>query len=533
MKNNYILILSFIIILFSACKKDENMITTLSENQEDLVNINNVSEKALSSQSGLPDIRFVKVKGTKSNYNVLFRANGQPTTVSAQVRVRYQNQNSSRTVSTSDGVAFNVDNMTGSVKISNIAFPLPVENTILSFEILYFENETLVNKSNFDAFVFSDGKTALQKPAFKVNNRGKVGRWIQSKADELANSASYSITVENDPAEEVASVEVLFDEKTGSPAPISLTNYLKSFEKRGNLCVLSGTIRFQKNPAGFLYQLKLILRDRNGNQIGNTITDIQKVGTGDFRGRIRRVRMVESGSGSNEYRIISILDIVNENTFGHLEIKFNAPISGPKANSDIFTLKKRPELLLSDWYYVIDQSGSISNDDYLTEINSKPIIVGNDPVYNPLIFEKPAVGYTYSVTATMYNKNGKQMGEPQTFDVTVEGETDKTEPVLLSTRLFSTDGGKTWNYEAVIQDNGQWVEKVQVEFVKPYEGPAPVYNPIGLTLVATKEGNIKMYSGKVEFDGNPAGFIYTAIINQFGSGTRTSAGQANNKAELL
>jgi len=224
---------------------------------------------------------------------------------------------------------------------------------------------------------------------------------------------------------------------------------------------------------------------------------------------------------------------INPERLDYVQIEFKESANAPAPASILWRMRKRPEILYQDWYHIIDQSGSISNDDYVTEFNSKPIIVGNDPVYNPLIFEKPAVGYTYSVTATMYNKNGKQMGEPQTFDVTVEGETDKTEPVLLSTRLFSTDGGKTWNYEAVIQDNGQWVEKVQVEFVKPYEGPAPVYNPIGLTLVATKEGNIKMYSGKVEFDGNPAGFIYTAIINQFGSGTRTSAGQANNKAELL
>ncbi|MHC1703911.1 MAG: hypothetical protein AB9846_08385 [Tenuifilaceae bacterium] len=534
MKNKFLIGLCLTVILFSACQKEENMYTPDSIAQSEAMKKSKAVANLDSSVNDYPQIRFKF--GGKNNqlvrvvlFDSLFK-NYDDLKVDVEV-LPHINSDSEKEASTVKPYVKTTAYAQVGVDLYMLrSEPVPYTESfigkIVDVRLTLISNGQKVDSRSFSVFVFENGKSALQKPTLKVNNNDRVGRWIQTKADELANSATYSITVENDPAEQVAAVEVVFDEKTASPAPISYTNYLKRKFKYGQHMIFSSVLSFSENPVGFTYSTSITLLDAKGNTIGQTVTTTTEIQKADFTGRIKRVRIRETGGSMNEYRIAAVIENVNDKRFDFVEVKFNEPFKGPKPNQSEFKMRKRPELLVSEWDNVIDN--------YITEIQNNPLsVAGNDPSVNPLFFEKPAVGYTYSVTTTIYNKNGKVMGEPQTFEVTVEGETDNTEPVVQSTRLFSTDGGKTWNYEAVIQDNGQWVEKVQVEFVKPYEGPAPVYNPIGLSLVATKEGNIKMYSGKVEFLGDPFGFNYTAIIQQFGTGTRTTATQANSKAELL
>jgi hypothetical protein len=105
------------------------------------------------------------------------------------------------------------------------------------------------------------------------------------------------------------------------------------------------------------------------------------------------------------------------------------------------------------------------------------------------------------------------------------------EPEILGSRIGSRDGGATWIVEVAIADLGNWVNTVNYRFLET-NGPAPLQQEVTLFLVR-QEGNLKVYSNKVFFDGNPKGSDYQALISNLGTGTRTSSSQAGTKAELL
>ena len=106
------------------------------------------------------------------------------------------------------------------------------------------------------------------------------------------------------------------------------------------------------------------------------------------------------------------------------------------------------------------------------------------------------------------------------------------EPEILGSRLGSTSFGEQWQLEIAIADLGDWVETVNYVF-EPGEGPAPLVSELPMQLTRT-EGNLRVYtSPKFSFNGNPTGNNVGGIVYLFGTGTRSSAGNANNKAELL
>ena len=106
------------------------------------------------------------------------------------------------------------------------------------------------------------------------------------------------------------------------------------------------------------------------------------------------------------------------------------------------------------------------------------------------------------------------------------------EPEVLGSRLGSSSFGEQWKLEIAIADLGDWVEKVNYVFT-PSEGPAPLVAELPMQLTRT-EGNLRVYtSAKFSFNGNPTGFNVGGIVYLFGTGTRSTAGNANNKAELL
>lgn len=106
------------------------------------------------------------------------------------------------------------------------------------------------------------------------------------------------------------------------------------------------------------------------------------------------------------------------------------------------------------------------------------------------------------------------------------------EPEILGSRLGSTSFGEQWQLEIAIADLGDWVETVNYVFT-PGEGPAPLVSELPMELTRT-EGNLRVYtSPKFSFNGNPTGNNVGGIVYLFGTGTRSSAGNANNKAELL
>ncbi|MCF8277476.1 MAG: hypothetical protein K9J17_12150 [Flavobacteriales bacterium] len=106
------------------------------------------------------------------------------------------------------------------------------------------------------------------------------------------------------------------------------------------------------------------------------------------------------------------------------------------------------------------------------------------------------------------------------------------EPVILGSRLGSTSFGEQWQLEIAIADVGDWVKNVNYVFTTS-EGPAPLVAELPMQLTRT-EGNLRIYtSPKFSFNGNPTGNDVGGIVYLYGTGTRSTAGTAKQKAELL
>jgi len=120
----------------------------------------------------------------------------------------------------------------------------------------------------------------------------------------------------------------------------------------------------------------------------------------DFTGRIRRVRVVESGSGSNEYRTIVVVDGDTNDEVVTVKVEINKEKQPtPTVNPVECKFKK--------------------------EVTNKKGVEKRRFVNNSPLFKESAVGVTYPVIATMYNVDGKVLGQSASFEVTVE---DKTAP---------------------------------------------------------------------------------------------------------
>jgi len=141
---------------------------------------------------------------------------------------------------------------------------------------------------------------------------------------------------------------------------------------------------------------------------------------------------------------------------------------------------------------------------------------------------------TYGVPFLTEETNAQIIGK-YSVSVDLSGETSivlSDEPEILGSRLGSTSFGEQWQLEIAIADLGDWVETVNYVFTAG-EGPSPLVAELPMQLTRT-EGNLRVYtSAKFSFNGNPTGFNYGGIVYQFGTGTRSSAGRAHTKAELL
>ncbi len=108
----------------------------------------------------------------------------------------------------------------------------------------------------------------------------------------------------------------------------------------------------------------------------------------------------------------------------------------------------------------------------------------------------------------------------------------------MDTSIRSLDGGQSWELQAKIATDGTPVLSVITEFEGPFEGPAPITTKLSLKQTGEEPGGVVVYTATIAFqDGkSPLGYKYgttTTIVYQFGIGTRSTAGNAKQKAELL
>lgn len=391
------------------------------------------------------------------------------------------------------------------------AFKTNPTKKVIDAVVSYKLNNKEIATEQFSIFVFESGKTALQKPTLGV------AHFIDDWQGETA-FMKIAVKAENDPANEVAMVEVGFKEPFDGPKPTQPTFTLKSNKEDGHK--MNGVISFTGDPSGFNYNLTLTMLNAKGVKIGDTQNT-----TAQIQAKIRPFKadakeIAKTTGAGFLYRVVIIVKGDDNDEVANVaavKVQFNEPFTGPKPNVTELMLinsTEKPKRFTVTCDCTAERGICLFN--------------GKESV----------AGQTYNITATMLDSKGNVLGKPETLNITFESETDKTEPVVQSTRLFSIDGGKTWNYEAVIKDKANFIQKVEVQFLNIADGtwsagPRPISQFKSLQLIDEKPDGTRIYSSKVEFAGNPTGFTYPVIIQQFGSGTRVIAGQANNKAELL
>jgi hypothetical protein len=109
---------------------------------------------------------------------------------------------------------------------------------------------------------------------------------------------------------------------------------------------------------------------------------------------------------------------------------------------------------------------------------------------------------------------------------------ESQDPVIIGSRLASSNNGGTYNLTVAVAELGDALQTVRCTFGES-DGPAPIGDTFQMELVGEGAGGLKVYEVRgVRFNGNPAGSEYE-IFYQLGTGTRSSAGTAKTKAELL
>jgi len=413
----------------------------------------------------------------------------------------------------------------------SIEFFSQIENKIQDVVLTYISEGKVVDTSAFSIYVFENGKAALQNPY--------TSNWIYENGG-ITHQDDWEVKVtaniEDDPANEISSVEIKFDDRFEGPKPTQLSYLID--RKKGNEDKLKGLISFTENPAGFTYTVSYILKDAKGNLIGIPKTDeikIQKENIPTLKNIL--IKEIPNKDGGVSYLVLA----VGENNMMHgvktVELEFIKPYKGIEPSSStlvLFRFRKRPDLLTQEWDALVDQINSnlIENPlaidgfnqhhnpllDLRSVFHNNPLAVQGNEV-NPLFELKNGspVGSTYTVVATMKKENGKTVGEPTKFEVTVEGRDVVDNPEVKAADIVSYDGGKTWLLQVKVAAAGNTIEKITGSFVADKTVPLPVKSDFDLTLTDKGDGTILTYSATVQFMSNPVNSCYNAVITMFAS----------------
>ena len=347
----------------------------------------------------------------------------------------------------------------------------------------------------FDVYTDGKGINRLQKPGFGVF---AIVAGVNAE-EEKPGTLTLSAVVENDPAGVVKTVQArvegikggsesnLYTLKRGGGDHLGVYIFSVEIEGINSKPILPGTF---------------IMMDAKGEQVGELVTTDLYIQKADFTGRIRRIRIRENQTDTS-FRTIVVVAGDTNNDVAYVEVKMNASDVNPTPIPAI---------------------------QYATRVKTNEKGVSRY-VYSPVTFEKGIrpIEKIYTVTATMLAKDGTPLAPPQAMEVEVEGEINQ----FQGTRIYSMDQGKTWTITASFRNPESWVEGVEIEFVKPFEGPEPTSMTLKLVPVSEEADGTVIYASSVTFKGDPTGFDYTMNVYQFGTGTRSTAGSASTKAELL
>ncbi|MBL7813172.1 MAG: hypothetical protein JNL57_13200 [Bacteroidetes bacterium] len=168
---------------------------------------------------------------------------------------------------------------------------------------------------------------------------------------------------------------------------------------------------------------------------------------------------------------------------------------------------------------------------------------GNDYMDIVLPIEKgDIVGAWVQGSITLLDEKGSQLGKTLSIaeQATVLDFDKKEDPEVNGIKFVSYDKGSTWNLIIAVDNFGGGLDSVTFQFDKESRN---FYGKKGggkVTKIVVSSGGLdynayrQTYTASgLVFEKDPTGQILGGNVYLFGTGTRTTATQANSKAELL
>lgn len=299
----------------------------------------------------------------------------------------------------------------------------------------------------------------------------------------------------------------------------SLSSELKKSEA-STFKIAAGETISELLTDGKTYTLFVTCYNSSGKQIGNTETF-------NVEAKEKRIKIKDHMVWSQGH------DTKTISNYGHIRVYFSLP--RPKAYYEQL-LKSGSMMLTFNGELKYRKSGKSVDVSLKFMVDN---LQENDhgQIYTDINFQDPTEWANGNLegTLSLYETDDDLEDEKTISESDISKYLyDKNEsPDLLSTKIYSFDKGTTWTLEMTIADRGGWGDSVIWEFDKPinskvgltYSGDDKYGNEIFKTTINSKSDNIKFDPGTI--------YSYTTVVLRLGIGTRTSTGQANNKAELL
>jgi len=492
----------FLSLFLLSCSKEE---IVPKENAE----INDLKRSSFT-ENNLPEIRFTSLRKNPELTRITLSnlmLSAHPETDKIVVSLRCKKRPELLCTAWDDINSYDLYELSNSPLHTNLILNLGNElaNEIVTIKLEYYNTDGKpVQTYNYDIFVYPDGKCALQKP--QVQSAVLWGRWDGEYEDDTT-PWYWSCGILNDPAGVVTGVFVDFNDPD---FPVQYVSFeTSSTVQTETLKVNIGRIEFTTKLLGdqgfSTIAVNVKMTDEKKQPIGESQNIIALIQKGDFQGRIKRIRITERDWNQKDdmtFKVVGVVEGANRPPSGSkMTIKFHPEPTGknPRPIQSVIGLPTRSITNMGS-----SHERTVFSDNTLTFVDGNPI------------------GKTYSVTAILIGIDGIPLTEPFNAEVIVEGST----PEIVSSTLTSKDEGKTWDLSVTINDTKLWVEKLDIEFEKPYPGPAPDINPISLKQTGEAKEGLKtfIYSG-IKFSDNPKGKTYKAKVTFTGNRGQCKYGQ--------
>lgn len=420
------------LLLLAACQSEKEDLKEL--NLESVANAGSGLSSA-SSEEALPEIKFVDRK--KGGYRIVIKDPKADSTQTMKL-----------TLSCCESLSLNFEPIKITYKtIVPVGGDNPFIGQVVNVGMSNFDSKgNEVSHRNFDVFVFEDGTTAVQKPIF-----GAVIGLNNTKNEKVV---ALALSLSNDPAQDVAAVEVLFEKALGEGVSAG-PYYLKPRNRGDHMGNYNFTVEIEgihSFPQGVGATCTML--NAKGEKVGEPITTSLVIQKADFTGRIKRIRIRENNSGTN-FRTVVLVEGDDNDQVAYVEMRMEALGGGAQpVNPKFFADLKRTDAEKS--FFVFK--------DLAFEGGAKPIEI------------------KYTMTAQMKAADGSNLGGEfsETIDADFTGR-------IRRIRIRERRGGSS--YRIIADENTDPEDEpaayVEVIFNDTYGNPAPVPATAILTLASS------------------------------------------------